>query len=174
MITNPYEILGISEGASMDEIKRAYRKKAKENHPDLHPDDPRATERMQQINAAYDMLSNPDKYRTSQRAYPGGNRSANANGRYGAGNYGPYGAGGYGSNPYGQYGSDPFGGYRWQYTWTSGANAGNSGEDARSGEARRSSAIVRPFRSILRVVGGLLMFRFLMTLLRFGLFGFFF
>ncbi|MDO4867071.1 MAG: DnaJ domain-containing protein [Clostridia bacterium] len=173
MITNPYEILGVSEGASMDEIRRAYRKKAKENHPDLHPDDPRATERMQRINAAYDMLSNPDKYRASQRTYPGGgNQSANAGRRYGTGNYGQYGT--YGSNPYGQYGADPFGGYRWQYTWSSGADAGNPGQNARSGETRRSSAIVRPFRSILRVAGGLLMFRFLLTLLRFGLFGFFF
>lgn len=173
MITNPYKILGVSEGASKEEIRRAYRKKAKENHPDLHPGDPHATERMQQINAAYDMLCNPEKYRTSQRSYPGGgNQGANAGRRYGAGSYGPYGT--YGSNPYGQYGADPFGGYKWQYTWTSGADAGNAWQNAANGEARRSSAIVRPFRSLLRVVGGLLMFRFLLTLLRFGLFGFFF
>ena len=62
MVQDPYKVLGLSQGASQDEIKKAYRKKAKENHPDLHPDDPRATEKMNEINEAYDMLMNPSKY----------------------------------------------------------------------------------------------------------------
>jgi len=71
MVTDPYKVLGISQGASQDEIKRAYRRKAKENHPDLHPDDPNAERRMNEINEAYDMLMNPDKYanRRSQQSY---------------------------------------------------------------------------------------------------------
>ena len=73
MTKTPYEILGIAEGAGMDEIKRAYRRKAKEYHPDLHPDDPRANEKMQEVNQAYDMLCNPDKYRTQQQARPNPN-----------------------------------------------------------------------------------------------------
>ena len=40
MVSDPYKILGVSQDASQDEIKKAYRKKAKECHPDLHPDDP--------------------------------------------------------------------------------------------------------------------------------------
>ena len=71
MVRSPYEVLGISENATADEIKTAYRKKAKECHPDLHPDDPDAQEKMNEVNAAYDMLSNPDKYQTwkAQQAY---------------------------------------------------------------------------------------------------------
>ena len=62
MIDDPYKVLGISPGASQDEIKKAYRKKTKEYHPDTHPNDPNATKKMTEINEAYDMLMNPDKY----------------------------------------------------------------------------------------------------------------
>lgn len=62
MVTDPYSVLEIDRGASKEEIKKAYRKKAKENHPDLHPNDPDAVYKMNEINEAYDMLSNPDKY----------------------------------------------------------------------------------------------------------------
>lgn len=59
---DPYKILGVSRGASMDEVKKAYRKKARENHPDLNPDDLGAQERMNQVNEAYDRIVNPEKY----------------------------------------------------------------------------------------------------------------
>ena len=58
---NPYEVLGVARGASMDEIKQAYRQLAKELHPDAHPDDEAAAERFKDVNAAYDVLSDPDK-----------------------------------------------------------------------------------------------------------------
>ena len=45
MVTDPRKVLGVSETASQDEIKRAYRRKAKECHPDLHPNDPDAANR---------------------------------------------------------------------------------------------------------------------------------
>ena len=66
MIKDPYRVLGISPDATPEEIKRAYRRKAKEVHPDLHPDDPEATRKMNEVNEAYDMLQNPDKYRAKR------------------------------------------------------------------------------------------------------------
>lgn len=103
----PYEILGLSENASKDEVKKAYRKKARENHPDLNPDDPKAAERMNQINEAYDRIMNPEKY-VRERAASGSGAGAGAG--YGAGGYGAggYGAGGYG---YGGYGAGQGSGY---------------------------------------------------------------
>lgn len=62
MIDDPHKILGVSHDASQDEIKKAYRRMAKQYHPDLHPNDPSAAQRMNEINEAYDMLTNPEKY----------------------------------------------------------------------------------------------------------------
>lgn len=56
-----YETLGVSQDASQDEIKRSYRRLAKELHPDLNPDKPDVAKRFSRVTAAYDILSDPDK-----------------------------------------------------------------------------------------------------------------
>ena len=56
-----YEVLGLQKGASDDDIKKAYRRVAKECHPDLHPDDKQAEARFKEANEAYAILSDPDK-----------------------------------------------------------------------------------------------------------------
>ena len=56
-----YEVLGIDKNATDDDIKRAFRRKAKECHPDLHPNDKEAEARFKELNEANEVLSDPDK-----------------------------------------------------------------------------------------------------------------
>ncbi|MFW6202395.1 MAG: DnaJ domain-containing protein, partial [Gemmatimonadota bacterium] len=56
-----YEVLGVGEAASAEEIKRAYRRLAKRYHPDANPDDPTAGERFKEVGEAYAVLSDPEK-----------------------------------------------------------------------------------------------------------------
>ena len=56
-----YEVLGVKKDATAEEIKKAYRKITKENHPDLHPGDKAAEERFKEANEAYEVLSDETK-----------------------------------------------------------------------------------------------------------------
>lgn len=105
MIDDPYKVLGVSPDASDEEIKRAYRKLAKQYHPDLNPGDEEAARKMQQVNAAYEQIKNPEK-----AAYGPGSSQ---------GSYGGYGG-------YSQYG--PFGGY-YQRTYSN-TDSGDSYQQA--------------------------------------------
>lgn len=61
-MNDPYSVLGVSRDASEEEIKRAYRKLAKQYHPDLHPGDEECAKKMAEINAAYEQIQNPSQY----------------------------------------------------------------------------------------------------------------
>ncbi len=79
MIQDPYKVLGLSPNASDEEVKRAYRQLAKQYHPDRNPGDAAAAQKMQEINAAYEQIKNPEKA-AGQQGY--GNPYGSA--------YGPY------------------------------------------------------------------------------------
>src|SRR3954447_23181564 len=67
MARDYYKALGVDRKASADEIKKAYRKLARQYHSDRNPDDPKAEERFKEISEAYDVLSDPDKRKKYDR-----------------------------------------------------------------------------------------------------------
>ena len=101
---DPYEVLGVSRGASDDEIKKAYRAKCKRWHPDLNPNDPTAEEHFKEVQAAYDAITKGDT---------GPQMGGNPYGGYQQQSYNrqSYGQQGYGQQNYGYTGFDGFDGF---------------------------------------------------------------
>lgn len=63
-MSDPYEVLGVSRSATADEIKKAYRRLARQHHPDANPDDPGAEARFKEVAQAYEVLSDPSRRQT--------------------------------------------------------------------------------------------------------------
>src|SRR6476469_3305537 len=66
-VKDPYKILGVDKKASQDEIKKAYRKLARQYHPDRNPGDAAAEEQFKKISAAHAVLGDPDKRKQYDR-----------------------------------------------------------------------------------------------------------
>jgi DnaJ-class molecular chaperone len=94
-MADPYSVLGIPKGASEKDIKSAYRKLAKELHPDKNKNNPRATERFSEATRAYDLLSNKNKRAQFDRGEIDGD-----------GNPAGFGGGGFGGHPGGGFSSE--------------------------------------------------------------------
>lgn len=94
-----YKILGVDKNIPQKDVRAAYRKRAKQFHPDLHPNDPKAKAKFQALNEAYDVISDPDK-RAKYDKY--GEQWKNAQAYEQAGGFGGFGggAGGTGGNPF--------------------------------------------------------------------------
>ena len=81
---DPYGLLGVSRGASEEDVRKAYRRLAREYHPDANPGDIKSEERFKEIQQAYEILSNPNKRReydgrsrpTSRKRRPGSSSKA--------------------------------------------------------------------------------------------------
>ena len=96
MANDPYETLGVARGASEKEIKSAYRKLAKELHPDKNKDNPKATERFSAVTNAYDLLSDSDKRARFDRGEIDGDGNPAMPHGFGGGPGGGFGGGGFG------------------------------------------------------------------------------
>ena len=88
-MADPYATLGVARGASEADIKKAYRKLAKELHPDRNKDNPKASERFSQVTSAYDLLTDKDKRARFDRGEIDGDGNPTAPFGFGGGGGGP-------------------------------------------------------------------------------------
>lgn len=94
-----YKILGVDKTIPQKDVKKAYLKRAKQFHPDLHPDDPKAKAKFQALNEAYDVIGDPEK-RKKYDQYGEQWKQADAFGGGGAGGFGGFSSGPGGGSPF--------------------------------------------------------------------------
>lgn len=82
-----YAVLGVAKGASQDDIKKAYRRLARENHPDSHPDDTAKHDRFKAVAEAYDVIGDPDKRKRYDSARELFRRGGHPSGGFGGGGF---------------------------------------------------------------------------------------
>ena len=87
MASDPYSVLGVSRGASADEIRKAFRKLAKQNHPDTNPNNTAAEERFKEVSGAFDILGDVEK----RKKFDAGAIDADGRETFGGGGRGPWG-----------------------------------------------------------------------------------
>ena len=168
MTGDPYEVLGVSHGASEDEIKQAYRRLAKQYHPDLHPGDAACAKKMNEINEAYDLLKNPQAYQAyrqqqQQTAYQQAYRQQQSayqqqNQQY----YDPF---GFWSSQNGNQNGQNQNYYRYTYTYQPGQSSDQSDPNT-----QYQWTYHRPRRSTLGILGKILVAYFIFQIF-FSLFG---
>lgn len=140
MTKDPYQVLGVPHGATEEEIKAAYRRLAKQYHPDLHPGDAAAAAHMNEINEAYEAIKNPSAQQHNQ-------------------GYNPYG----GQSPFSQQGNTTYyGPFGWDFQ-------SQDWEDEQRREYRYYSSGNRRFRSPFAILGRMVAL-FLLLRLFLGLF----
>ena len=151
---DPYEVLGVSRGASDDEIKKAYRAKCKRWHPDLNPNDPTAEEHFKEVQAAYDAITK------GETGPQGGNPYGSYQQGYGQQSYQQQGY----QNGYGGFGGfdgfdgfDPFGfgfGFGGQQGYGQ-QGASYSGSDSPEMQAARNFVVNGRYAEARRVLDGM-------------------
>jgi curved DNA-binding protein CbpA len=77
---DPYKVLGLSRGASQEDIRKAHRTLVRKHHPDANPEDPRAEERFKQVQRAYEVLSNPEKRQEYDKRFHTSSRGTSSRG----------------------------------------------------------------------------------------------
>ncbi|MBR4906742.1 MAG: J domain-containing protein [Clostridia bacterium] len=151
MAKNPYTVLGVSENATDEEIRAAYRRLAKQYHPDLNPNDAAAAAKMNDVNVAYDQIKTAEK----RAAYREASQQQSYHQQHG-----------YGADPFQSYYQSGHGYYGGSYT---GGNQ-NDGNEPPFGwssvfEEEQQRRTVNPYR--MRVLRLLLLFLFFTVILMF-------
>ena len=126
-----YKILGVDKNIPQKDVRAAYRKRAKQFHPDLHPNDPKAKAKFQALNEAYDVISDPDK-RAKYDQYGEQWKNAQAYEQAGGG-FGGFGGGGAG-------GGNPFEGFDFSNFGSGGSGFSSFFENLFGGRGRGRSA----------------------------------